>query len=229
MLVVSCLGQVLAGCGAWEENTPDHLDFALPTFNFTVSSSSQQWRMAPPGGIPNKVCAGPLALATDCCSSPLASPPIDCQQYPVACNPDDNYCALIFDMEDSRDVDLIAEVPDIAAAQGRVFSCVSLLSLTTTVTDIGELPIRSASLYIGPEDSGSSSSPGTALLSPISLMAGPNVVVPEADAQQAFSNFARNYQAPFSLLLSAYLVITGSASPTGAGNFTVTGKARAYY
>lgn len=161
MLVVFCLGHVLSGCGG--EDTPDHLDFTLPTFKFTVSSASQQWRTAPPGGIPNKVCAGPEAVSTDCCSSAFADPPIDCQQYPVACNPDDNYCALVFDVEDSVDADLATDVSEIAAVQGRVFASVSLLSLTTTVSGLGQLPIRSANLYVAPGDSESASSPGAAL------------------------------------------------------------------
>ena len=227
MLVVFCLGHVLSGCGG--EDTPDHLDFTLPTFKFTVSSASQQWRTAPPGGIPNKVCAGPEAVSTDCCSSAFADPPIDCQQYPVACNPDDNYCALVFDVEDSVDADLATDVSEIAAVQGRVFASVSLLSLTTTVSGLGQLPIRSANLYVAPGDSESASSPGAALLSPISLTSGPNIVVPDSAAQQAFSNFARNYQARFSLVLSAHFVIPGSTDPTGSVAFTVNGKARAYY
>ena len=229
MVVLSCLGQSLAGCGTWEENTSDHLDFALPTFTFTVSSESQQWRKAPPVEIPNKVCAGPEAIATDCCSPPLAAQPIDCQQYPVACDPSDNYCALIFDMEDSVDVDLAVEVPDIAAVQGRIFASVALLSLATKVNDIGELPIRSANLYVAPEDTGSTSSPGAALLLPIDLVPGPNVAVPDAAAQHAFSTFASDYQARFSLLLSAHLVVAGNAAPTGSVTFDVTVKARAYY
>jgi hypothetical protein len=227
MSVVFCLGQVLSGCGG--ENTPNRLDFALPTFKFTVSSASQQWRTAPPGGIPNKVCAGPEAVTTDCCSSALVYPPIDCQQYPVACNPDDNYCALVFDVEDSVDVDLATDVSEIAAVQGHVFASVSLLSLTTTITGIGQLPIRSANLYVAPGDSESASSPSAALLSPISLTTGPNVVTPDSAAQQAFSNFAKDYQARFSLVLSAHFVIPGSTAPTGSVAFTVTGKARAYY
>jgi hypothetical protein len=147
----------------------------------------------------------------------------------VACNPDDNYCALVFDVEDSVDVDLATDVSEIAAVQGHVFASVSLLSLTTTITGIGQLPIRSANLYVAPGDSESASSPSAALLSPISLTTGPNVVTPDSAAQQAFSNFAKDYQARFSLVLSAHFVIPGSTAPTGSVAFTVTGKARAYY
>jgi hypothetical protein len=229
MVAVSCLGQVLGGCGALTEDTPDHADFALPTFRFTVSSESQQWRHPPPVEIPNGVCAGPLAIATDCCSPPLALQAIDCQQYPLACNPADNTCALIFDMVDSVDVDLASQVPAIAAVQGRIFSSVSLLGLTTKVTDLAELPILSAALYVAPADSGSPASPGANLLAPVSLAAAPNVIVPDEAAQRAFATFAANYQTPFSLLLSAHLVIAGDAVPTGSVNFDVSGQARGFY
>jgi len=229
MVAVFCLGQVLGGCGTLAEDTPDHMDFALPTFPFIVSSASQQWRQFPPVEIQSRVCAGPQAIATDCCSPPLAPQVIDCQQYPLACNPEDNTCALIFDMVDSLDVDLAAEVPAIAAARGRLFSRVAILGLNIRVADLGELPIRSAALYVAPEDSGRPSSPGASLLAPVSLSAGSNVTVPDEAAQETFSGFATNYQSRFSLLLSAHLVIAGNTVPTGAVSFDVSGQARGYY
>ena len=232
MASVFCLGQCLTGCGSLGENTPDRLDFdlPLPTPTFAVSSNSALWRQAPPVGIPDLVCAGPEALTTDCCSPPAPAKSIDCQIYPMRCDPSDNYCAMVYDLEQSIDVDLTT-VPEIAAVQGRIFSSVSVVSLTTVVTDLNELPVlQSASLYVAPEDAGSSSAPGASFLAPVELAPGENVVVPDALAQAAFSSFATNYETRFSILLSAHLVIKNNNSvSTGSVGFSVTGHAEARY
>lgn len=226
LMLVAWAGQFLAACG---QDTPDHLDFALRSLNFKVSSQSPQWRQAPPSGIPNMVCAGPQAVTTDCCSPPPPAQPVDCQQHPLACDPSDNFCALIFDVETRVDVDLVADVAAVAAVDGRVFAEVSLLGLTTTVDGLDALPMRSANLYIGPQGLGSSSSPDAQMLAPVSLATGTNQVAPSAEAQQAFSRLARDYRTPFSLLLSAHFVLPNGSSPTGAVTVAVTGRARAVY
>jgi hypothetical protein len=225
-MLVALAGQFLAACG---QNTPDLLDFALRSLNFQVSSKSPQWRQAPENGIPNMVCAGPQAVTTDCCSPPPPAQPIDCQQYPVACDPIDNFCALTFDVETGVDVDLVADVADVAAVDGRVFAEVSLLELTTTVDGLAALPLREASLFVGPKGLGSSSSPDARLLAPVSLTTGTKSVVPDAQAQQAFSRFARDYRAPFSLLLYAHVVVPNGSSPAGSVTVGVAGRVRALY
>jgi hypothetical protein len=231
MASVLCLSQCLIGCGSLGENTPDRLDFDLPllTPTFGVSSNNQRWPRMPPGGIPDLVCAGPEALTTNCCSPPAPIQAIDCQIYPLSCDSSDNTCAMVFDLEQSVDVDL-AKVREVAAVAGRVFSSVSLVSLTTVVTDAKELSIlRAASLCVAPEDATSSSAPGAASLAPVDLAPGTKVVVPDALAQAAFSGFATNYETPFSILLSAHLVIKSNSTTTGAVGFTVAARAEARY
>lgn len=223
---VVCLGQLLAGCG---QNTPDRLDFALPTLNFEFSSESTQWRQAPPAAVPNMVCSGPQALATDCCSPPATLPAADCQQYPIACDPLSNFCALTFDMEVTKKVDLVAGVDEVGAVDGRVFTRVSLLTLSTSVGDTDDLPIRGANLYIGPGDAGSSSSPAATLLAPVSLTLGTTLVAPSAEAQQAFSGLARDYRTPFSLWLAGHFVIPNGSAPAGTVTFSVKARAEAVY
>jgi len=229
MVLVACFGQSLAGCGPLQQNTPDRLDFALPTLRFEVSSQSSQWRTAPANGLPNMVCAGPEATGTNCCAPPPPLPAFDCQQAPVACDPVDNFCALTFDVEDSLTVDLLADSPEVAAVDGRVFSSVSLLTLSVGVAGIDALPIRGANLYLGPVNLGGSLSPDASLLSPLGLAPGANQLAPNATAQQAFSRFARDYRTPFAALLSAHLVIPNGYFPTGTVTFTVSGRAEALY
>jgi hypothetical protein len=223
---VVCLGQLLAGCG---QNTSDRLDFALPTLDFEFSSESTQWRQAPPTAVPNMVCAGPQALATDCCSPPAILSAVDCQQYPIACDPLSNFCALTFDMEVTKKVDLVADGTEVGAVDGRVFTRVSLLTLSTSVGDTDDLPIRGANLYIGPGDAGSSSSPAATLLAPVSLTLGTTLVAPSAEAQQAFSGLARDYRTPFSLWLAGHFVISNGSAPAGTVTFSVKARAEAVY
>jgi hypothetical protein len=226
MASVFCLGQCVAGCGRLGEETPDHLDFALPkSLSFTVRSNQQP---LPPTGIPNVVCAGPEALIADCCSPPAPAPSVDCQIYPLGCDPVDNFCAMIFDVEQSVDVRLM-DVQEIAAVQGRIFSSVSLISLTTEISDAYELPIRSASLFVAPVDASGTASPGALFLASVSLKPGENPIVLDAAGQQAFSSFATDYETPFSIVLSAQLVIKGDTFPSGSVGVTVTGQAEALY
>jgi len=230
MVVVACFGQVCAGCG---QDNPDDFDFALRSLNFEVSNASPQWRQAPVSIVPNMVCAGPLALVTDCCSPPPPAAPFDCQQYPVACDPVDNFCALTFDVEQEIRVNLVADVPELAAADGRVFSAVWLTSLGATVKGLDDLPmrsaIRSARLYVGPAGMGSSSNPAATLLAQVSLTEGTSQLSLGDDAQQAFSAFGRDYRAPFSFLLSTHLVIPNGTSPDAKVTFVIEARAEAWY
>ena len=226
MVLVACLGQGLAACG---QNTSDHIDFALRTLTFEVSNRGSQWRSPPQGPVPNMVCAGPQALSTDCCSLVVSGSPIDCQQYPFACDPSTNYCALTFDVELHTQVDLVAEVPEVAAVDGRAFARVSLSSLTTTIGGLDDLPVRSARLYIGPGSLMSSSDPAATLLGEVNLAAAVSPLMPSAAGQQAFSGLARDYRAPFAFLLSTHLVVGNGTNPGGIVSFDVSARAEAYY
>ena len=221
------LGQLLAACA---QNTPDRLAFPLPTVRFAISSTSPEWREVPENvAIPTMVCGGPQALATDCCSPPPPMPAFDCQQVPVACDPASNFCALTFDVEVGSQVDLVAQVAEVAAVDGRVFTSVSLLSLGTSSSDVRALDIRSADLYVAPGDATGSANPAAILLAPVSLASGTTPAVPSPEGQQAFASFARDYRAPFSLWLSTHIVVPNGSTPTGTVTFDVNGRAEALY
>jgi hypothetical protein len=226
MGLVLCAGQGVAACA---ENTPDHLDFALPTSTIDISSRDPQWRSAPATVVPTMVCGGPQALSTDCCSPPAPASPVDCTQYPLACDPNNHLCALTFDVDGRVQVDLDTDAHEVAAVDGRVFTRVSLLALTTSVTTPEVLPIRSANLFIAPKDAGSSSIANATLLGPVDLTADTTAVAVSAAAQQAFSDLARQYRVPFSLWISAHVVAAGGGTPDGSVSFHVNGRARAWY
>jgi hypothetical protein len=226
MSVVLSLGQLVVGCSSWDEDTPDHLDFALPSVAWTISADHPQWRMSPGSDVatPAFVCSGPQALSTDCCA-----PPFDCQEYPYACDPTSNFCALTFDLEVAQTVDLVEHVPAVAAVRGRVFAKVELLGLSTLVAKPDGFPVRRAALFIGPEDLATSSAPSAALLAPVALVSNRQAAAPDASARQAFSRFASDYENPFSLLLSLHVVVPNRTTPAGDFILTVEGQARAYY
>lgn len=228
ILCVTCLGQLVVGCGVWQD-TPDSVSFALPSeLKFQVSSSSQ-WQSALPSGVTGRVCAGPNAIVSDCCTPPSSAPSFSCQTTPVACDPATNLCALTFDVVTSQDVSLVQDSSAIAGAQGRIFSRVWLGSLTFTIEDLASLPIRSAGLYIGPSDTAVPGSSGTVLLASIPLSASRTTLVPDGAGQEAFSAYARNYQTPFSLMVSAHLVASDDVAPNGTVNIKVSGQGTAYY
>jgi hypothetical protein len=205
-----------------DQDTPDHLDFALPSVEWTISSNDPQWRSPPPPGVtmPSFVCAGPAALSTDCCA-----PTYDCQRYPLACDPIGKSCALTFDLDQVAAVDLVDQV---AAVRGRVFARVEILSLTSSVSRSRELPIRSASLYVGPAELATRADPDSTFFAPLELVAD-STLTPDLAAREAFSAYARDYERPFSLLLSAHVVVSSSVVPDGTVQVSLNGRARAYY
>jgi hypothetical protein len=230
MMFAVCLGQAFSGCA---QNTPDHLDFALRPLTFVVSSDNPQWRPAPPGGVPDMVCAGPQALSTDCCAPPDPLPPVDCEKHPLICDPWDNLCKLAFDVESRVDVNLSTEVVAVANIDGWMFSKVSLTEATTSVEGLSLLledSIRGVELYIGPKGLTGATSPDARMLGEVYLSKEPTPLLLSQEAQDAFSSFARAYRTPFTILLSAHLVLPGDSSTTTAtATVTLASKARAYF
>jgi hypothetical protein len=226
LFVVLCLGHLVAACSSFDEDTPDHLDFALPSVEWTIPSNDPRWRRPPPKNVPfpGFVCSGPEALSTDCCA-----PPFDCQKYPVACDPTSLFCALTFDLETTAAVRLVDGAPAVASVRGRVFSRVELLTLTSTVSIPEDLPIREATLHIGPKDVAVRSDPAATFFALVSLAPGERLVTPDTTARDAFSTLARDYEQPFSLLLSTHFVVSDDDYSPRGFSVSLKGQARAYY
>jgi len=179
------------------------------------------------------VCAGPQALSTDCCAPPDPLPPVDCEKHPLICDPWDNLCKLAFDVESWVDVNLSTEVAAIAEIDGWMFSRVSLLGAATSVEGLSPLledSIRGVELYIGPKGLPSASSPDARLLAVVHLSKEPTPLVFSQEAQDVFSSFARAYRTPFTILLSAHIVLPSDPdAPLGSATVTLASKARAYF
>ena len=225
---VICAGWLLTGCG---ENTPDQVRFALPSTSIDISSDNPQWRSAPLSAVPAMVCAGPWAVGDDCCAPPPGVPAtgVDCQRYPVACDPSNNLCALTFDVENKTNVDLLSRFIEMGGVDGRVFARVQLSSLRTWVDDLDVLPIRNAALFIGPTNAGATSSPDVTFLATVELTEQATSVTPTGEAQEAFSRFARDYRMPFALWVSAHVVVPSGSTPVGSITVHVDGRAQAWY
>lgn len=220
------LGMAVAACSSLDEDTPDHVDFALPDDTaWTISTDDSQWHASPSAeNIPTFVCAGPQALVTDCCA-----PPADCQRYPLACDLDVNRCALTFDVQAAHAVDLGTVFAAVADVQGRVFSRVELVALDASVEVPDELPVRSLALFIGPAGLADSASSAAVLLAPLGLLPGTQRLFPGSAARDTLSEFARNYTTPFTLLLTAHVVVPADFQPEGQLQVSLAGTLRAYY
>jgi hypothetical protein len=223
VIMLLLLGPMAAACSSLDEDTPDHVDLALPPTPWTLSTYDSQWRASPAAGtIPRFVCAGPQALATDCCA-----PPWDCQRYPLACDPTLNLCALTFDVQMAETVDMGAQVDAVPEVQGRVFSRVDLLELEASVEITDDLPVRSLELFIGP--AGMADSSAATSLAPVGMERGLQRLSPGIEAQDALSALARSYATPFALLLKAHAVVPGDFDSEGELRVTLDGRLRAYY
>jgi hypothetical protein len=202
------------------------VDFDLPGVTFDVSA--KDWEVPSSNQIADMVCAGPAALGTDCCAPPDPSLNADCQTFPIACDPESSRCATIFDVPSIQSVDLMTTA--LAGVQGRVLSFVELVSLSTTYASaVPALPIRAASLYVGPLSMVSPASPGATYVGQVSLQSSPDSVQLGVDAEQAFSAFATDYPSAFQFLLSVHVQVPAGSVPTGKETFPVSGRATAYY
>lgn len=224
-LVVFCVGQLVTGCG---QDTPDRVTFELPSdLGFRISTDDSEWRSGPVT-VPNMVCAGPHALSTNCCSPPAPMAAVDCQQYPLACDPDSNFCALTFDVTSAARVDLLPAV-ELAAADGRVWSRVSLRSLSISAQGLALLPIRSALLFVGPLAADGVGGPSVLPLAPVPLVEGESEVLVDRSGEEAFAYFARDYRTPFALWLSAHFAVSSGGISPAAVDFTVAGRVEVEY
>ena len=252
-LVVSALGLgiVLSSCGSLQESAPDHFDYTLPKLFYDehdalIVQKMQDLTWWPAGDrpgrlVPDMVCAGSAALATDCCAASALPEAEDCTKVPLACDLQTNRCALLSDLtwplpppaQPPKPINLVADIPSFRTIQGRIVASTTLTSLATAVYYTGARPpVRTASLYIGPQSMTSPSSQGAAYLASVSLDPGTTTIVPGPAGQQAFSSFASDYQVPFRILLTAQLVILHSDTPIPSDtsvSFVVTGQARAWY
>jgi hypothetical protein len=202
-IVLLWLGPLVAACSSMDEDTPDHVDLTMPHTAWTFSTYDSQWRTSPPAAtIPRFVCAGPQALATDCCA-----PPWDCQRYPLACDRTLNLCALTFEVQVAEIVDLGEPVAAIAEGQGRVFSKVDVIDLVASVELTADLPVRSLTLFIGPLGLADSSDPAATAFASIGTGPEPQGLSPGIAGRNALSLLARNYATPFTLLLTAHAIV----------------------
>jgi len=206
------------GCSFFDQVGSGGLTFSLPiNREFRIDSADSRWWPCPFQGVPEVVCSGPAALVTDCCQPPEPMNPVDCQEYPLSCDPADGYCALAFDYDDAVEIDLGTDVPALRARPDRVLAQATLPTIETTVTSgVGSLPLRAASLYAAPQGTTSARAVGAIFLAEVPLGSdkGQEVDV-GTQAQIGLSPFLTDFNTPFVLILSTRVVVKSGAAPEG--------------
>jgi len=220
------------GCSLFDHVGGGDLSFALPiNREFKIASADSRWWPSPAQGVPDVLCSGPAALVSDCCQPPEPMNPVDCQAYPLSCDPEDGYCALTFDYDDAVEIDLGSDVPVLKDHPNRVLAQATLAGIETTVTmGAGTLPLRTASLYVAPQGTTSAQATGATFLADVSLgSAGPQQVDVAAQAEIGLSPFLTDFNTPFVLILSTRVVVKSGASPQGVETIRVGGIVDARY
>jgi hypothetical protein len=219
------------GCSFFDQLGGGDLSFALPiNREFEIATTDSRWWPSPALGVPDVICSGPAALVSDCCQPPDPMKPVNCQEYPLSCDPADRYCALAFDYDDAVEVDLASDVPALKAHPNRVLAQATLASIKTTVTGAGTLPLRSASLYAAPQGTTSAQAAGATFLADVPLgSARPPQVDLAAQAEIGLSPFLTDFNTPFVLILSARVVVKSGAAPKGVETIMVGGTVDASF
>ncbi len=166
----------------------------------------------------------------DCCAPPAPAPAIDCRQYPLSC--DAGACALKFTYEHSAAIDLGKEVPALAGAAAKVLSDILLKELDLTVASSFNVALPPVSLFVAPANVTSGANPGARKIATLRMFPagyrGQERVPLDAQAQQAFSDFAKNFQTPFNMIFSTTVTVKGGTpAPQGQLDVTVSGKVEA--
>jgi hypothetical protein len=215
------------GCSFFDEVGGGNLSFDLPLVrDFKIDSTDSRWWPCPSLGVPDVVCSGPAALVSDCCQPPAPMPAIDCQEYPLSCDQEDNQrCALVFDYDDAVEIDLGHDVPALKDRPGRVLAQATLATIHTTVTSgVGTLPLRAASLYAAPQSTTSARAAGATFLADVPLGGGERQVDLGARARIGLSPFLTDFNTPFVLILSTHAVVKSGGAPNGVETIKVDGR-----
>jgi hypothetical protein len=192
--------------------------FKLPAQMYSVSTSDSRWRQPPPGGIPAVPCGAGNPVAS-CCTTAT-----DC---PLSC--EDQSCALKFKYEDVQKIDLSKD-EQLGAYKGMIFSQVLLKELDLDINNTLNVSTPPVELYVAPAnitDSTKAQRIATIPAQPPGSHMMVTVPLDEA-SQQVFSNFARDFQTPFNLILSTTILVkSGQPTPQGRIDFTVGGTVEA--
>lgn len=215
------------GCGLLDLPSFGDIVFQLPKRSYTMSTDDPRWKQPPPQGVPDLTC-GPGGLVADCCRPPAPAGPIDCGVYPLACLEGEQVCALKFAYEQVQMIDL-GQVPALKQFQGRVLSEMALTRIEVAVDNQLNLAVPPMDLFIGAAEL--TSSDGAHYLATIPTTAPgqhTHEVELTPEAQQVFSEFARDFQTPFNFIVSATMVVRGNTpTPQGMLKITVGGQVSA--
>jgi len=154
---------------------------------------------------------------------------VDCQAYPLGCDLD-GMCALAFDYDDAVDVDLGRDVPALKSQLRSVLAQATLARIDTTVTGgVGTLSVRAANLFVAPKGTPSARADGVIFLAGIPLGSGTRQVDLDAQARFGLSSFLADFNTPFTLILSAHVVVKSGAAPKGVATINVDGRVEASF
>lgn len=210
------------GCGA---PGPEHVSIQLPGKRYVLAADEPLWKQPPPDLLRNDLTCGPSGRVSTCCPPP-GEPNFDCTALRLDC--DAGICALLFDLELARAVDLASEVPALAQRRGRVVSMASPPTLFVSASNRLNVALPAARLYLAPAGVRSSKHPEAQALGSIPrLAAGFEGTAPIRLGDQgsaALSRAVTDYQSRFTLIVVFPMVTRpDTPPPVGDAELTVTG------
>ena len=223
------LASASSGCGLIDQlGDLKNIKFDLPKQMYSVNTMDPRWKEPPPTGIPDVQCGPPPGgVIMDCCMP--QGQMIDCARYPLTCEA--SKCTLKFPYEQVQTIDLARTVPQLKTA-GQIFSRVTLTELELGITNDLNVSLPAVDLFVGPAAAMSGTHAMAKKIASIpSKPAGYRGIETykiEVEAQNAFSNYARDVQTPFNLIMSTTMVVpSGTQVPKGKVDLVVGGKGEA--
>jgi hypothetical protein len=217
------LVSAIAACGS---EPSERLALELPHKRYALSSNEPLWKHPPPGVLRNDLTCGATGRVASCCPPP-GHPTFDCAALPLAC--DGGVCALVFELELARTVELAVEVPELGRRRGRVLSVATPPSLRVESSSRLNVALPEARLYLAPGGVRSGRAEGAKLLGVIPrIEAGVEASSPirlGGEAATALARAISDYQTPFNLIVTFPIVTRpDTPPPVGDAELTVTGS-----
>jgi hypothetical protein len=216
------------GCDLLDLARNPAINVKLPPQSYSFSTTDARWK-SPPATFSQRI---DCSMRDDCCTvpgAPTTTPaPFDCAQFSLVC--DAGQCGITFPLEVSRPIDLSKEL---GGMSGSVVSDITLQSMEYTVDNKLGVGLPPVNVYVAPMQvtsvSGGASEATLVGTFPMTAagVATSGTLTLSAEAQQAFSAHARDLRTPFNLIAStAMLLRSGSPTPMGKVDLTVTGTVR---
>ena len=212
------------GCDLIEFAQNPSVRFKLPPRTYVLRTDDPNWK-TPPAIFTQRISCTSKEM---CCPPPGTPPGItipECAQVSIVC--ETGACGIEFPLEVHNTIDLAKEAPAVANA-GKMIKELTLESLEYKINNKVGVDFPAVKLFVAPMTTTTATGAGVASIgetprAPAGMVTTATREIP-AEAQMAFSNYAKDLMTPFNIIASTKVsALSGSMLANGSVEIEVTG------